>query len=279
MLHKIGIIAGAGNLPIILAHECLKLGLLPFVIVLKGQANSGNYSELPNAVFRMGAIGSVIRRLRIEGINNLAFAGHVRKPTLLELQPDTWTAKFIARSKIFHHGDNTLLSALIRELEKEDFRIHGVNEIIPDLITPPGCLTIAKPTKDNETDIHLGIEKASKIGRSDIGQAVVVSKRSVIAEEDERGTDKMLCNLVGNKFAVGGVLVKIIKPGQDQRVDLPTMGPTTVKNAISAKLSGIALSAGTSLILQKTDVITASNKAKIFLVGLKKDTVNIPLDD
>ena len=271
MPHKIGIIAGGGAMPIIVAKECIRSGQSPFIAILKGQASTVNYDKLPHAAFRIGAVGAVIKKLRKEGIKDIIFAGHLRKPTLFALQPDAWAAAFLVKSRVFHRGDNSLLSALIAELEKEGFQIHGPDDLIPDLLTPAGCLTLTTPTTNNETDITIGINKALDLGRRDIGQAVVIAGRNVIAEEDKRGTDAMLADLVGNELAVGGVLVKIVKPGQDHRVDLPTIGIKTISHIISSKLSGIALSAGTSLIIERTAVIEAANSAGVFLIGLTND--------
>ncbi len=275
MPHKIGIIAGGGAMPIFIAKECIKSGQSAFVAILEGQANTANYAELPHATFRIGAVGAVIQQLRREGIKDIILAGHLRKPTLFELQPDAWTAAFLAKSRVFYQGDNSVLSALIAELEKEGFQVHGVNDLIPELLTPAGCLTITIPTTDNEADISIGVNKAFDLGRRDIGQAVVVAGRNVIAQEDRRGTDAMLGDLLDNELAVGGVLVKVIKPGQDHRVDLPTIGTKTISHLISSKLSGIALSAGSSLIIEKPAVIEAANRSGLFLVGLTNESLGM----
>ena len=114
------------------------------------------------------------------------------------------------------------------------------------------------------------------MGRRDIGQAVVVAGQNVIAEEDVRGTDAMLRDLVDNELAAGGVLVKVVKPGQDHRIDLPSIGTKTISHVSSSKLSGIALSAGTSLIIEKAAVIEAANCAGLFVLGLTNDFLDTP---
>ena len=213
MPRKIGIIAGGGAMPRLVAKECMKSGQSPFIVILEGQSSNVNYAQLPQATFRIGAIGEIISKLRKEGIKDIIFAGHVRKPTLFELQPDAWTAAFLAKHRVFYRGDNSLLSTLITELEKEGFQVHDAENLIPELLAPVGCLTRAVPTTNNKADIIIGVNKALDLGRRDIGQAVVVSGRNVIAEEDARGTDAMLRDLVNNELATGGVLVKVVKPG------------------------------------------------------------------
>ena len=121
MLHKVGIIAGGGNLPILVAQECVKLGRSPTIIVLDGQAKASDYTELSHAVFRIGSVGSVIKYFRKNNIKYLIFAGHLRKPKLLELKPDTWTAKFLAKSQVYYQGDSSIFNALIMDLKKKVF--------------------------------------------------------------------------------------------------------------------------------------------------------------
>ena len=276
MPRKIGIIAGGGAMPSLVAKECMKSGQSPFIAILEGQSSSANYAQLPHATFRIGAVGAIISKLRREGIKDIIFAGHVRKPTLFELQPDAWTAAFIAKSRVFYQGDNSLLSTLITELEKEGFQVHDAEDLIPELLAPAGCLTRTVPTTNNKADIIIGANKALDLGRRDIGQAVVVAGRNVIAEEDVRGTDAMLRGLVDNELAAGGVLVKVVKPGQDHRIDLPSIGTKTISHVSSTKLSGIALSAGTSLIIEKAAVIEAANCAGLFVLGLTNDFLDTP---
>ena len=263
-------------MPSLVAKECIKLGKSPFIAILEGQSTNANYAQFPHASFRIGAVGAIISKLRKEGIKDIIFAGHVRKPTLFELNPDAWTAAFLAKSRVFYQGDNSLLSTLITELEKEGFQVHGADDLIPELLAPPGCLTHTLPTMDNKADIIIGASKAQELGRRDVGQAVVVAGRNVLAEEDVRGTDAMLRDLVDNELATGGVLVKVVKPGQDYRVDLPSIGTRTISHVRSSKLSGIALSAGTSFIIEKAAVIEAADRAGLFILGLTSDFLDTP---
>ena len=264
---RLGIIAGGGALPVLITQECVKSGKTPFVIVLKGQADEENFADIPHTSFRIGAAGAVIHRLRKEGIEDLAFAGHLSKPSMENLRPDGWTASFLTKFGVFSKGDNSLLGALIEALEGEGFHVHGVDDVLPDLLTLEGCLTDTKPSAKNETDIEAGRDAALKLGQRDIGQAVVASNGRIIAEEDTRGTDAMLGNLTNNQGA-GGVMVKVVKPSQERRIDLPTIGTTTIDNAIAANLAGIALSAGSSLIIEKNAVINEANRSGLFVVGI-----------
>ena len=268
---KTGIIAGAGDLPRHLAQLCLETGRDPFVILLEGQAREADYAGFAGAVYRLGAAGAIIKRLRSEGVQAIVLAGPVKKPSLATLRPDFWSACFLLRTGVFSKGDDTLLQTLIRALEDEGFQVIGADDIAPELLMPEGCLTARTPNLDETRDIEVGIAAARALGARDAGQAVVAAGGAVIAEEDRRGTDAMLNDLQGEAHR-GGVLVKTVKPDQERRADLPTIGVDTVTAVKSLGLAGIAVSAGDALLLQREQCIAAANAAGIFIVGIPLDT-------
>lgn len=264
---KLGIIAGGGALPIRLSEHCLEIGRAVFAIILDGHAAEADFAAVPHATFRLGAAGGAIKRLRAEGVQALVLAGDVRKPSLGQLRPDLWSAGFLVRKGVFDHGDDSLLSAVIQALEGEGFSVIGADDIMPELLAPAGCMTAAAPTPENAADIEVGISAARALGARDAGQAVIVLGGRVVAEEDRRGTDAMLAAAAG-KGVSGGVLVKRLKPGQERRVDLPTIGPATIAAATAAGLAGIAVSAGDTIIMERETCIAAADRAGIFVIGM-----------
>jgi DUF1009 family protein len=268
---KLGIIAGGGMLPIRLAEHCLASARPVFAVLLAGQARAEDFTAVPHATYRLGAAGGAIKRLRAEGAEVLVFAGHVRKPTLAEVRPDLWSARFLVRTGVFGAGDDNFLHTLIRALEGEGFRVVGADDVAPELLAPAGCLTARAPDASNTRDIEIGISAARALGARDAGQAVVAAGGRTVAEEDSRGTDAMLAGLAGGS-AAGGVLIKVLKPGQERRADLPTIGPETVASAKAAGLAGIAVSAGDALILERDACLAAADASGIFIVGVSLDS-------
>jgi UDP-2,3-diacylglucosamine hydrolase len=266
---KLGIIAGGGALPRLLVQHCQDAERPIFAVLLKGQADEGDFDSIPHATLRMGKAGSIIKRLHHEGVTELVLAGTITKPSWLALMPDFWTLSFLLQSGTFSKGDNTLLQALISALENVGFRVVGADDILPELLTPTGCLTNKTPNAEHQKDIDAGIKAALNLGSRDQGQAVVSALGRIIAEEDRRGTDAMLTDLNNGTGlrATGGVLVKLLKPNQERRVDLPSIGPVTIAKAQAAGLSGIVLTAGGSLIFERQAVIEAANRAGLFIVS------------
>lgn len=274
---KLGIIAGGGLLPVRLAQYCLDNGRDVFAALLAGQAIEADFAAIPHATYRLGAAGSVIKRLRSEGISTLVFAGHVTKPKLADVRPDLWSTGFLVKTGVFGGGDDNFLQALIRALETEGFTVIGADDIAPDLLAPAGCLTKVAPSDANMQDILTGLAAARALGARDAGQAVVAAAGKIVAEEDRRGTDAMLAG-AALKHALGGVLVKSMKPGQERRADLPAIGPETVAGVSAAGLAGIAVSAGHALILERDACIAAADAAGVFIIAVPLDEPELPRD-
>jgi hypothetical protein len=167
-------------------------------------------------------------------------------------------------------GDDGLLSAVTRELEEEGFRIVAPDAILADLVAARGVYTKSAPDETAERDIARAIEVARGLGRLDVGQAVVVQAGIVLGVEAIEGTDALLARCAGlRRDAPGGVLVKMRKPMQDRRVDLPTIGVETVRGAVVAGLRGIAIEAGGSLVIDRARVVAAADDAGLFVVGVE----------
>ncbi|MCK5518434.1 MAG: UDP-2,3-diacylglucosamine diphosphatase LpxI [Alphaproteobacteria bacterium] len=269
-MSRLGIIAGGGELPRKLIEACQRDDRSFFVLAIRGQANKKNLKNVPHSWCRIGAIGEAINIFKSENVDTLVMAGSVKRPGLPEMKPDWRTIQVFARLGMAAFGDDSLLRAVVAELEKEGFRLVGAHEIEPRLITPEGILTKKAPSPENKTDIEYGIKVVKALGRLDVGQAAVVQQGIVLGVEAAEGTDALLERCVGlRRKGRGGVLVKTCKPQQDTRIDLPTIGLRTIRYAWEAGLEGIAVEAGASLLLDRDEAISAANKLGFFIEGFK----------
>lgn len=271
MAAKLGILAGSGELPLRLIEACRAQHRPYFVLGFAGFCDPDTLVGQPHAFVRLGAGGSGLKLLRQNGVEELVFAGGVRRPSLRELRPDWRAIRFsfkVGTHMIGHWGDDALFRTLIAVLEDEGFRVVGVDTILTNLLAPRGPLGRLMPDEIAEADIRAGIEAARSHGAQDLGQAVIVRSGAVIDREDVAGTDALIrrCGTSGN--GAGAVLVKIAKPGQERRADLPAIGPKTVAAAKDAGLRGMAIEAGACLILDRDAVVAAADDAGIFVVGI-----------
>lgn len=265
---KLGIVAGGGELPARLIAACRESGRDFFVLALTGHAEPDQIGDAPQTWIRLGATGSGIRLLKEQGVEELVMAGPVRRPTLSELRPDLWTTRFFAKVGLKALGDDGLLRAVIGELEEEGFRIVGADTILGDLLAPAGVWGKLQPDDQALADIARGRDVLCGLGMLDIGQAVVVQQGIVLAVEAAEGTAAMIgrCGPL-RRDGSGGVLVKAAKPGQERRADLPTIGADTVRQAAAAGLRGIAVEAGSTLVIGRSEMIAAAEAAGLFLMG------------
>ncbi len=281
MLPKLGIIAGGGALPREIIAECRRTGRPFYVVALKGQADEETVKDTPHSWIRLGAAGKTIETFRQQSTQELVMAGSVTRPSLAQLRPDLWALKFFAQSGVQNRGDDGLLRALIGALEtQEGFRVIGAHTVLPDLLATEGIYGEQSPDEQAIRDIHLAWQAAFDLGALDIGQAAVARNGAVIARESSSGTAAMLTEVARlSSPAPAGVLVKISKPDQEHRADLPTIGPDTVLQVAKAGLTGIAIEAGKALVLNRTETIQAANSAKMFLVGITQPFQRKATDD
>ncbi len=262
-LPTLGIIAGAGALPGLLVSAARAQGRAFTVLGIAGFADQG----LADHWIHMGEAGRAFDLLRAAGVKDVVLAGGLRRPALSDIKPDLKGAAILARiaARLMPGvGDDTLLSAVIAEFEREGFRVVGADQVLSDLLAPPGPLSKLEPDARALADIAIGLEAARSLGAADKGQAVIVSDGAVIGCEDVHGTDA----LIARHGKPGSVLVKAKKPQQERRADLPTIGPATVSNAARAGLKGIAVEAGHTLILGRAEVAAAADAAGLFVVGV-----------
>lgn len=266
----LGILAGGGALPRLLIAACRDSGRGCFVVGLEGQADPETVEGVAHGWAPLGAAGQVLDLLRGAGVRELVLAGAIRRPSLLSLKPDARGAAMLARIGLRALGDDSLLRAVIAELEREGFQVIGAQDVLAVLLAPAGSLGRHGPDATARADIERGVAVARALGGVDVGQAVVVQQGIVLAVEAAEGTDAMLARAGAlRRPGPGGVLVKLAKPQQDRRADLPTIGPATVAAAIAAGLAGIAIEAGGALVLDRALLVAEADRVGLFVEGLR----------
>jgi DUF1009 family protein len=275
MPRRLGIIAGGGVLPVKVAAAARAAGRGVFIVGLEGFADPAILAPWPHEIRRLGAASRIIAALRENDCQDLVMIGPVRRPSLLDLRPDVEGAKLLARiGRAAFAGDDGLLAAVIRVLTEEGFRVIGAQEIIQEVLAPAGVLTRMRPDAQAMADIHRGVHVVGLLGSADVGQACVVQQGLVLAVEAIEGTDAMLMRASElRRDGIGGVLVKLVKPGQDKRADLPTIGADTVQNAAAAGLRGVAFEAKATILAEREACLAAADAAGVFLLGLDPETL------
>jgi UDP-2,3-diacylglucosamine hydrolase len=272
----IGVVAGGGAMPFAVADSLIARGINPVLFALRGACDPVRVERFRHHWISVGQYGRAVSLFRAENCRDLLFIGSLVRPGLSEIRLDWGTLRILGRVlAAFRGGDDHLLSGIGGILEQDGFRMVGIRDVAPDLLMPEGCLTRAAPDESTTADIARGREVLRALSPYDIGQAAVVIDGHVVGVEDIEGTDGLLARVARLRDegrirakASRGVLVKAPKSGQDLRFDLPTMGPRTVEGAAAAKLAGIAIVAGNTLVVEPQAMIAAADAAGIFVTGL-----------
>lgn len=270
MPSRTGLVAGAGEMPRQVISACAEQGREVFVIALDEHADPESFARPPDAWIRIGEVGRGLDLLRDAGVSEIVFAGAVRRPSLAGLRPDTVGAKFLAGIGRAFFRDGAVLSAIAEMLEKKGFVVLGPESLASSLRVEARIYGPMRPGASAWRDIERGLEAGRALGRLDIGQAVVIQDDAVLGVEAAEGTDALIdrCGRLARDGAKP-VLVKVCKPGQDHRIDLPTIGPRTVRHAATAGLGGVAVEAGRALIVDAEAVEGLAAEAGLFVVGVE----------
>ena len=270
---KLGIIAGGGSIPKMLIEHCAAQGRDFFVLAIEGNADKALITDdIPHQWIRIGQAGTGFKRFAEEKVQDVIMIGTIKRPGFFDLVPDLRTTAFFAKVGAKALGDDGILWALVNEIEAEGMTVRGIHEVMSDLLVKPGILGRHKPDKQALVDIRRGIDVALALGKLDVGQSVVVQQGLVLGVEGIEGTDELIrrCGEYRRK-GDGGVLVKLRKPQQDMRIDLPTIGPRSVSRAQESGLRGIVVHAGNGLIVDEAETIRLADKAGLFIMGINPD--------
>lgn len=266
----LGIIAGGGPLPGHVARAAQAAGRKVFILGLGEFADPAVLAPFPHEIVRLGAAGRMLKALRAHGCTELVMIGPVRRPSFHDIRPDLAGTRILAKlGRAIFAGDDGLLAAFVRVLEEEGFRILGAHEILTGALGPPGLLAGPAPDEAARADIRRGVGVVRALGAVDVGQGCVVQQGIVLAVEAAEGTDAMLSRCARlARPGPGGVLVKLVKPGQDRRADLPTIGAATLAAAAAAGLRGIAFEAGGTILAEREAAIEQAARSGLFLLGI-----------
>lgn len=269
---KLGIFAGSGDLPGRIISTCREGGRDVFVVAFDGITDAEAIGDAPHAWVRLGAIDKTITLMHEAGCGDVVMAGPVDRISLSSLAIDRRGLKVLMRHGMSALGDNKLLSLIVAELEGENFRVVGIDDILSDILAPAGPIGTLVPDDEAQADINAGVAVARALGALDVGQAVVVQQGVVLGVEAAEGTDALLARCATLRYeGRGGVMVKLKKPGQERRADLPTVGLRTIEAAQKAGLVGIVVEAGGSIVVDRVDVGRAADAAGLFVVGIEPD--------
>ena len=225
--------------------------------------------KMSDVLIRIGQVGSGFKKLHDEKVEEVVMIGTIKRPTLADLVPDFRTAAFFAKVGMKALGDDGILRAVVKEIESEGMVVRGIHEVVPELLIRQGVLGKKKPSKQDIADITRAVPVVTELGRLDVGQAAVVQEGLVLAVEGIEGTDELLHRSAAYKRkGSGGILLKLRKPQQDMRIDLPTIGVKTIERAKEAGLNGVALHAGNGLIVDEAEVIKTADKLGLFVMGI-----------
>ena len=272
---KLGIVAGGGSIPGMLIRQCQAQGRDFVALAIEGNADKSLFTaeaDFPFRWIRIGQAGSGFKYFAEQQVRDVVMIGTIRRPSFFDLVPDLRTTAFFARIGAKALGDDGILRALVKEIEGDGMQVKGIHEVMPDLLVKEGILTRHKPSKRDKEDIRRGVEAALALGRLDIGQAVVVQQGLVLGVEGIEGTDELLRRCRDyRRNGGGGVLVKLRKPQQDMRIDLPTIGPRSVERAHESGLEGLVIHAGNGLMVDEEETVALADKYGMFIIGVNPD--------
>jgi DUF1009 family protein len=271
----LGIIAGGGDLPRAIAESARDSGRQVFVLALRGSSDDW-VSNFAHEWVSLGESGKAFRALRAGDVGDVLLAGRVERPKFSEIKLDAKSVMLAPRVMAAAlKGDDALLRSVVNLFEREGFHVIGVAEAAPNLLADVGALGRSRPSPDDEHDIALALNVVRALGELDVGQAAVVCAGLTLAVEAAEGTDAMIArvaalpeHLRGTVQKRRGVLAKAPKPVQDRKTDLPVIGVQTVRNVAAVGLAGIAVEAGSALIVDKRAVGQEADKLGLFVVGI-----------
>jgi UDP-2,3-diacylglucosamine hydrolase len=263
----IGLIAGGGQFPLLVADAAKRRGLGVVAVAHLGETDPSLSEKVDEVIWiRLGQLGQLIKALKKKNVKKGLMAGTITKRRMFEdIRPDLRGLAVISKLALFH--DDGILRAVADELAREGIEIVSSTQYLPELVARQGCLTKRKPNKSEKEDIDFGFQVAKELGRLDIGQCVVVKKKTILAVEAIEGTDAAI-RRGGDLAREGAVVVKVSKPNQDLRFDVPAVGLGTMKTMGEVKAAALAVESGKTLLFDKNEMIAYADKIGIAIVSV-----------
>lgn len=267
---RIGLIAGSGQFPIIFSKTARRHGLEVYAVAHLKETDP-DLQEYVQAIewIHLGQFRRLISFFKQHDVTETVMLGAICKTRVfMEVRPDTKALALLARMK--HTHDDSFLRAFAEMLEKDGITVRASTFLLPELLAPEGCWTKRKPSKNEWQAIELGWEMAKEIGRLDIGQCVVVGNGSVLAVEAVDGTDATIRR--GGQLGNGeSVVVKVCKPNQDTRFDIPAIGTQTIETMHEAGVGVLAIEAGRAVVFDRQDMVDLADKLRISIIALHRE--------
>ena len=275
----LGILACAGSLPIEIAEAARRAGRPVHIVGIEGFAEPG-IAAYSHTTHNIGQVGGILSSLKRAGCRQLVIAGALRRPNLLKVRVDHGFFRAIGTVlRLTRGGDDSVLRRVVHFFEREGFEVVGVDRIAPHLLAPAGTLGRIEPSPASARAMARASSLLRALGAFDVGQGVVATEQRIIAIEGVHGTDEMLAQVQSAGEAIGcagaplsthgAVLVKMPKPGQELRIDLPTIGPRTVERAHACGLAGIVVAAGRAQVLERARTMAMADEQGLFVVGME----------
>jgi len=266
----LGLIAGNGRFPVIFAENAIKKGYRLFVAAYQNEADEAIKEFAEKIVWlNPGQVSKLLNFFRSGKISSVVMLGGIKKTRMFtDIRPDLGAIKLLSALKNTH--DDGILRAFAILLEKEGITVESSTFLVPEILASEGCWTKKKPGKSEKMDIGFGWKVCKEIGRLDIGQSVVVAGGTVLAVEAADGTDATI--LRGGQLARGNaVVIKLPKPDQDMRFDVPAVGPQTIETMKKAGVDHLVIEAGKTVCIDYDDMTMLANKYGISISALKSD--------
>lgn len=271
----IGLIAGWGRFPVLFAQKAKSLGIPVVCVGIRGMADRAAIEPHCHRFYwsRLAAMNRPIRCFKRENVRRWTMAGKVFKTRLysafrwISLMPDLRMIRFYFNRARADNADDTLTLAIIDEFEREGLVCASALDLCPELLVRSGVLTRRSPTALEQADIEYGWHLAKEMGRLDVGQSVAVRERAVLAVEAVEGTDA--CIRRAGELCKGGgfVVVKVAKPEQDMRFDVPTVGPSTIESIRAAGGKVLAIEADKTILIDEPETLRLADQAGIAIVA------------
>jgi UDP-2,3-diacylglucosamine hydrolase len=279
---RVGILAGGGGLPLEIAHCVHARGQPVHIVALDGEADR-SFAPFEVTTVKWGQVGAILSAFKQAGSQDLVIVGKVKRPDPLQVRPDA--GFFLAIAQILKilssGGDDGVLRAVLRFFENKGLRVIGAGTAAPELVIRAGPLGTTAPDAKAQDLIALGFDTVREMGPHDVGQAVVITNGRIEALEAAEGTDAMLDRVAARRRELGtmrgGVLVKRPKPGQELRIDMPVIGPETVRRAAAAGLSGIAVLEGKVMAADRKQTLALSDELGVFVYGAEDRHAAMPV--
>jgi len=275
---RIGLIAGGGRLPFYVHEATREADTLGVVIAIDPFVGETDFQDAER--LGLGQFGKMLRRLKSSDCTHVCFAGIIKRPDFTRLKPDLKAMRHLPGTiRAAGQGDDNLMRHVLGLFEQEGFQVISPQDVCVDLMLTEGVMGSIGLSEQHRDDALEACKIAAAVGTLDIGQGAVVARGVTLAVEAQEGTDAMLERLLslpselrGTPDARVGVLAKMVKPNQDIRVDLPTLGPETVRRASKAGLAGIVAEAGGAFVIERKKTLRLADEAGLFIAGLPKSS-------